>query len=138
MNATPKLDEIKSRAQFFKQGSIIPRRILACSKRRQQHLFRFGSDSWVIPTKTGYLVICNTDQEGASAINIKRCRNVGDMTFGHKHGRKVLFQGNSFVDPSKHESDVLKALREMNLESLPSVGVIESFTPKACAAHDLG
>lgn len=138
MIATPKLDEIKNRAQFFKKGSIIPRRILACSKRRQQHLFRFGSDSWVIPTKTGYLVICNTDQEGASAINIKRYRNVGDMTFGHKLGRKVLFQGNSSVGPVEHESSVLKALLEMNLESLPSVGVSESFTPKTCASHDIG
>lgn len=49
-------EEIRSRAQLFKAGHIVPRRILKCTRRKAQHLLRFWSDTYAIPVPGGYLL----------------------------------------------------------------------------------
>jgi hypothetical protein len=49
------IEQFKIAAEFFRKGSIIPRRILK-TKKKFQHKLTFGSDSWVLPTESGYLV----------------------------------------------------------------------------------
>lgn len=116
MNNTSELDKIKARAQFFKRGHIIPRRILGASKRKLQHLVKFGSDAWVIPTKTGYLCICEL-QEGDSAIQILRSPKVAvEFTASpyHKNGTGTHWIGNHQQNKEDFEISVLDKITEKN------------------------
>lgn len=61
------LQQLKDTAKFFKRGSIVPRKVLACSPRKRQHQVCFGSDSWVLPGENGYVVFFH-DVPGGSAI----------------------------------------------------------------------
>lgn len=68
------IEEMKSKGEFFKRGSIVPRRILAASSRRFQSRITFGSDSWAFPTPKGYLVFSNSDMDGEYlALRITEC-----------------------------------------------------------------
>lgn len=79
MTTNQTIDDIKSRAKFFKAGSIIPRNILKCSRRKYQHIARFGSDTWAIPGETGWVCIQH-HSEGSSAIKFVRGQR-GDLVF---------------------------------------------------------
>lgn len=51
------LQSLKARAQFYPKGHIVPHRVFAVTPRKYQHLLTFGCDSWVLPGKSGYVVI---------------------------------------------------------------------------------
>lgn len=60
-----------SKAEFFKKGSIIPQRILR-GPRKFKHKVCFGSDSYVLPSKRGYVIACMTKESiCGSAISLK-------------------------------------------------------------------
>lgn len=114
-----KLEAIKKRAQFFKRGSIVPTRILRCSKRKQQHTVRFWGDSWALPTKTGYLVICGTaENPNASAISVKRLKGMGHAVYNGSpyHSGVTHFIGNSGFSEEEFERAVLEMLAMKNGE----------------------
>lgn len=71
MTTNQTIDDIKSRAKFFKAGSIIPRNILKCRPRKYQHIVRFGLDTWAIPGATGWVCIQHHTKD-SSAIKIVR------------------------------------------------------------------
>ena len=69
-----------SKAEFFKKGSIIPQRILR-GPRNIKHMIRFGSDSYVLPSKRGYVIACMTKESTGGccvllAGNLYRHRNI--------------------------------------------------------------
>lgn len=79
MTTNQTIDAIKARAKFYKAGSIIPRNILKCSRRKYQHIIRFGSDTWAIPGATGWVCISH-HSPGSSAVQIVR-GGKGDLVF---------------------------------------------------------
>ncbi|MNI49688.1 hypothetical protein D3C77_365950 [compost metagenome] len=58
----------KSRAEFFKEGAIVPQRILKGSRKHKHHVV-FGSPSWAVPTPHGYLVAVDRNH-GSSLMNV--------------------------------------------------------------------
>lgn len=71
-NRFKSIDDFKRKAEFIKKGSIIPRRVFMCSKRKESHKLKAGSDLYVIPTKRGYLVLVTGDY----FMHIKSISNV--------------------------------------------------------------
>lgn len=61
MTVNTEYEAIRSRAQLFKAGSIIPRRVLKCHRRSAQHLLKFYNDTYVIPGPTGYVCFMECD-----------------------------------------------------------------------------
>ncbi|OAK63104.1 hypothetical protein A3K88_02930 [Pseudomonas putida] len=112
-------EKIKSRAQFFKRGSIIPTRVLRCSKRRLQHLVKFGRDSWVLPTKTGYVIVCDAQHcTGQPPIDFRGYRLKGMVYLDGSpyHKGESLWMAPYGED---FEQEVLRAIAEKNGE-MPS------------------
>lgn len=72
--ALVQLERLKSRAQFFKAGAIIPRRVLKCSHRKLQHIARFGAGHYVLPGRKGY--VCFSQQRGTSAIDLRAAKRM--------------------------------------------------------------
>ena len=115
MSDTPGLHRVLGRAQFFKKGHIIPYRVAGMLKRKNQHLLKFGSDSYVLPAKTGYVVIC-LFREGESAIEISPAASnisfVGSPY--HAGGTGTHWVGNYMVSPKEFESSVLGVIDGKN------------------------
>lgn len=87
------LDWFKERSEFFKAGSIIPQRILK-GKRKWKHLFKFGSDSWALPTPNGYLVAVDT-WKGLGAVHVKFMKNCVKLDLnGSPYGGVTNWVGN--------------------------------------------
>lgn len=58
--STTEYEALKSRAQFFKAGSIVPRRAIKCTQRKWQHLLKFANDTYMIPGPHGYVAFSET------------------------------------------------------------------------------
>ena len=108
------IDQLKARSQFFKKGHIIPTRVLRCSKRKMQHTVQFGSDVWVLPTKSGYLCLCDMTIEGASAVHLSRV--VGNTNYNGSpyHIGGTHWVGNFELTDEEFEVSVRKTLEEKN------------------------
>lgn len=112
------IDEIKARAQFFKRGHIIPRRILRCSQRRYQHLLRFGSDVWALPMPKGYMLLADmTDEKHSVALSLGRGfpKNPTKILVGspyHKNGG-TQWVGNYRMSDEAFEKSVIAAMQSM-------------------------
>lgn len=113
------IEKIKARAQFFQRGHIIPTRILRCSKRRYQHLIRFGSDVWALPMPKGYMLLSDMAVDAnTSAIRIERGlpKSIQWVLEGspyHKDGRTV-WVGNHRLTETEFEESIRKAIIEMS------------------------
>lgn len=121
------LAEFKERAQFFKRGSIIPTRVLRCSKRKLQHLVKFGRDSWVLPTKTGYVIVCDAQHDAEQApIDMRGYHYAGwvNLDGSPYHKGDSYWIDNSLPPGEDFEQVVLRAIAEKNGE-LPSTPIAE-------------
>lgn len=108
MTTNQTIDEIKSRAKFFKAGSIIPRNILKCSRRKYQHIVRFGADTWAMPGATGWVCIQRHTKD-SSAIKIVR-GGKGHLVFSGSPYQS----GDTYLegDAQRSEEDLLHAVIE--------------------------
>ncbi|CNI75612.1 Uncharacterised protein [Yersinia massiliensis] len=79
------VSELKARAEFFKKGSIIPQRIFK-GRRKTKHFVVFGSDSWVIPSYHGYVVLVDSKNSDC-AIRIRGPRRDSDCVVGSEWRR---------------------------------------------------
>lgn len=68
------LDEFKQKASIIKKGSIIPTRVLRCSKRKKQHKLRASCDLYFLPTLTGNLVV-KFDKKVSAFVSVKGLSN---------------------------------------------------------------
>jgi hypothetical protein len=68
------LDEFKAVAEFFPRGRIIPQRIFK-GPRKIKSRVTFGSDSWALPTETGYVVIADCWSQTDAPVKIRNVRN---------------------------------------------------------------
>lgn len=59
------LRELKSRVEFYPAGRIVPQRVLK-GPRKQKHRVVFGSNSWLVPTVGGYVVLVDCGINGAA------------------------------------------------------------------------
>lgn len=112
-------EQIKRRAQFFKRGSIIPTRVLRCSKRKLQHLVKFGRDSWVLPTKTGYVIVCDAPHDaGQAPIDMSGYRFLGTVNLDGSpyHKGESYWIGTPLPYSEDFEQEVLWAIAEKNGE----------------------
>ena len=113
------LKEIKTRAQFFRQGHIIPTRILRCSIRKKQYLFQFGCDVWTLPMPKGYLIIQDEyGDKNPSAIHIRKGPGWGGKMHiqgspYHKDGR-TEWVGNFRLTPEEFLQRVEAAIKRMS------------------------
>lgn len=85
------LQSIKARARFYPKGHIVPHRIFAVTPRKYQHLLTFGCASWVLPGKSGYVVI----QEGHKTQG-GCCMRLEKGIRGHAHLRGSIWFGPGF------------------------------------------
>ena len=68
------LRELKSRVEFYPAGRIVPQRVLK-GPRKQKHRVVFGSDSWLVPTVGGYVVLVDCGVNGATLSFRSNLRN---------------------------------------------------------------
>lgn len=68
------IDDVKAACEFFPKGRIIPQRILHVQKRKYRCRKFFGSDSWAMPTPSGYIVLVDCNKSG-SAIHLRSIKN---------------------------------------------------------------
>lgn len=110
MTTNQTLDAIKARAKFFKAGSIIPRNILKCSRRKYQHIARFGSDTWAIPGETGWVCIQHHTKDSA-AIKIVR-GGKGRLVFAGSPYQKgnTRWEGDFQITAEQHLNSVIEGL----------------------------
>jgi len=94
------LEQLKARAQFFKRGAIIPRKVLAVKQRKLQHRLRFGSDSWVLPGKEGYVVFLHSTPVTSAVIIGSGVLDVQGSRY-HETGM-TYFIGDSGSSPEEH------------------------------------
>ena len=107
------LSELKARNEFYKKGSIIPQRVLKTERKKKHHV-TFGSDTWVVPTNSGYLCICDTGDHG-SAINLTGLKNAHLQ--GSPYGGSTRWIGNTRQTVEEHETTVLEVLAKMEKKS---------------------
>ena len=69
------LRELKSRVEFYPAGRIVPQRVLK-GPRKQKHRVVFGSDSWLVPTVGGYVVLVDCGVNGAALRLHRNLHNV--------------------------------------------------------------
>lgn len=108
------LSELKARNEFYKKGSIIPQRVLKAERKKKHHV-KFGSDTWVVPTKSGYLCICDTGEYGSAvklSYKLKNANMVGSPYCG-----TTYWLGNANRTDHQHETDVLNRLAKMEKTS---------------------
>ena len=65
VNAEIWLRELKSRVEFYPAGRIVPQRVLK-GPRKQKHRVVFDSNSWLVPTVGGYVVLVDCGANGAA------------------------------------------------------------------------
>jgi hypothetical protein len=104
------LEALKARAKFYKAGAIIPRNILKCSKRKYQHLVKFGVDTWALPGVNGWVCIQHHTR-GSAAIKLLK-GGVGCLKFDGSpyHSGKSLWQGDLHMSEEEHYNKILEAL----------------------------
>lgn len=107
------LSELKARNEFYKKGSIIPQRVLKTERKKKHHVM-FGSDTWIVPTKSGYLCICDTGEHG-SAVSISCLKNAHLQ--GSPYGGSTQWVGNTYQTVEQHETFVLELLAKMEKKS---------------------
>lgn len=69
------LRELKSRVEFYPAGRIVPQRVLK-GPRKQKHRAVFGSNSWLVPTVGGYVVLVDCGVNGVALRLHSNLRNV--------------------------------------------------------------
>lgn len=111
--STLSLSELKARNEFYKKGSIIPQRVLKTERKKKHHVL-FGSDTWIVPTKSGYLCICDTGKHG-SAVSISGLKNASLQ--GSPYGGCTHWLGNTYQTAEQHETTVLEVLAKMEKTS---------------------
>ncbi|MGH1529663.1 hypothetical protein [Yersinia proxima] len=79
------ISELKSRGEFFKKDSIIPQRILK-GRRKTKCFVVFCSDSWVIPSYHGYVVMVDS-RNSDGAIRVRGPRKDSDYLVGSEWRR---------------------------------------------------
>ncbi|PSH38345.1 hypothetical protein BA192_07855 [Yersinia pseudotuberculosis] len=97
------ISEIKSRAEFFKKGSIIPQRIFK-GRRKTKHFIVFGSDSWVIPTHHGYVVMVDS-RNSDCAIRINWRKNYSSYKQLIIYGSPYFHEGTTKLEGNFNLSD---------------------------------
>ena len=100
---------IFSKAEFFKRGSIIPQRTLK-GPRNIKHMVCFGSDSYVLPSKRGYVIACMTKEStGGSCILIKHnfYKNRNIMLTGSVYHKDL---GSYWVGSNQGKDEQIKLL----------------------------
>lgn len=103
------ISELKARNEFYKKGSIIPQRVLKTERKKKHHV-TFGSDTWLVPTRSGYLCICDTGKHG-SAINITGLKNAHLQ--GSPYGGSTQWVGNTYQTDEQHNAYVLELLAKL-------------------------
>lgn len=111
--STPSLSELKARSEFYKKGSIIPQRVLKTERKKKHHV-TFGSDTWLVPTKSGYMCICDTGEHG-SAIKLTSLKNVNLIC--SPYSGVTYWVGNSHQTADQHENYVLELLTKLEKKS---------------------
>ncbi len=123
------ISDLKARAEFFKKGSIIPQRIFK-GRRKTKHFVVFGSDSLVIPSYHGYVVLVDS-RNSDCAIRIRGPRRDSDCVVrseglrsysNHKqlilrgspyfHGGITKWMGNSCITDDEWVAMIESAGRE--------------------------
>ena len=74
VNAEIWLRDLKSRVEFYPAGRIVPQRVLK-GPRKQKHRVVFGSNSWLVPTVGGYVVLVDWEANGAALRFRSNLRN---------------------------------------------------------------
>ncbi len=108
------LSELKARNEFYKKGSIIPQRVLK-SERKKKHHITFGSDTWLVPTKSGYLCICDTGEHGSAVKFSYKLRNA--QMVGSPYSGATHWVGNTNRTNDQHENYVLELLTKLEKTS---------------------
>ena len=108
------LSELKSRNEFYKKGSIVPQRVLK-TERKKKHYVLFGSDTWIVPTKSGYLCICDTGEDGSALKFSHKLKNA--TMVGSPYGGSTRLVGNTRQTVEQHETTVLEVLAKMEKKS---------------------
>lgn len=108
------LEDLKVRVEFYSKGAIVPQRVLK-SERRKKHLVTFGSDSWLVPTRSGYLVLVDCGGTGSALTlrgNLSNAHLCGSPYSGNTH-----WLGNCRMSESEYASKVARELARLNGET---------------------
>ena len=108
------LSELKARNEFYKKGSIVPQRVLK-TERKKKHYVLFGCDTWIVPTKSGYLCICDTGKDGSALKFSYKLKNA--HLVGSPYGGTTQWVGNTSRNNDQYEADVLTRLAKMEKTS---------------------
>lgn len=108
------LSELKARNEFYKKGSIVPQRVLK-TERKKKHYVLFGSDTWIVPTKSGYLCICDTGKDGSALKFSYKLKNA--HLVASPYGGKTHWVANTNRTNDQYETDVLTQLAKMEKKS---------------------
>lgn len=109
MSAFLSLSDLKSAAEFFPAGKIIPRRILKVPRRYSSHM-TFGSNTWVLNTTNGYLCAVDFGVGELCAIRIKSMKNANLRGSPYHQGGHTLFVGNEGKTDAQWLADLNKCL----------------------------
>lgn len=84
------IEEIKARGEFIPKGRIFPARILKAEKRKYQRLVTAGSNIYVFPTPSGYVLFVEGDFPCHAYEIAKSVTFFGSPYFG---GKTSFFSG---------------------------------------------
>jgi hypothetical protein len=105
------LNGLRERVEFYRKGSIVPQRVLKCERRKKHHI-TFGADCWLVPTRSGYLVLVDCGTNG-SALRLSRylqnARLRGSPYLGCTH-----WCGNSGMSESEYAAFVVQMLSRLD------------------------
>lgn len=109
-----RLDSLKARVEFYRKGSIVPQRVLN-SDRRKKHLVTFGSNCWLVPTKSGYLVLVDCGENGSALRLGRNLRNAHLQGSPYSSGG-TLWLGNARMSAEEYSLLVMRELAKLNLK----------------------
>ena len=109
-----RLDSLKARVEFYRKGSIVPQRVLN-SDRRKKHLVTFGSNCWLVPTKSGYLVLVDCGENGSALRLGRNIRNARLQGSPYSSGG-TLWLGNARMSAEEYSLLVMRELAKLNLK----------------------
>ena len=99
------LDQLKPLCRFYPAGKIVPQYITR-NRRRHAHKLMFGSDTWVVYTKLGHMLIVDYRKEQVLFRVKTGAKNLAV--------RNLTFVGNLGITDKEWSDSVERHYKEMN------------------------
>lgn len=104
------LDEFKAKAEFFKAGSVVPKRIMRLDTYKRHGRMTFGNDTWAFSSERGYILIICDQKSSFFICKFSKLKAPGyyykNVRFWRLHGKEPITRRRSLeVTPAPYNTE---------------------------------